>query len=90
VSAVLFAYILIHPNDTLIVFPIFFPLPSFVVGILYLFYERFMEKRGGDNVAHDAHLWGALFGVVFTALIKPSLIPGFFQDVRSYFEGFLG
>lgn len=88
IAAVLFAHILFRPTATLIVFPIPFPLPSFLVGILYLLYERYMEKRGGDNVAHDAHLWGALFGLFFTAFVKPSLVPAFFASVTEYFQAF--
>lgn len=88
IAAVLFAHILFRPTATLIVFPIPFPLPSFLVGFLYILYERYMEKRGGDNVAHDAHLWGAIFGVFFTAFSKPSLVPAFFASVRDYFQAF--
>lgn len=88
IAAVLFAHILFRPTATLLVFPIPFPLPSFLVGLLYILYERYMEKRGGDNVAHDAHLWGAVFGVVFTAFAQPSLIPAFFMSVKDYFQAF--
>jgi len=84
---VLFAFILFKPAATLIVFPIPLPLPSFLVAFLYILYERYMEKRGADNVAHDAHLWGAVFGAVFTAIIDPALIPAFFESVRSYVQG---
>lgn len=88
IASVLFAHILFHPTATLLVFPIPFPLPSFLFGILYVVYERYMEKRGGDRVAHDAHLWGALFGVFFTGLAKPALIPAFFSSVKDYFQAF--
>ncbi len=87
IASVLFAFILFKPTATLIVFPIPLPLPSFLVAFLYVLYERYMEKRGGDNVAHDAHLWGAVFGAVFTAIVEPALIPAFFESVRSYVQG---
>lgn len=86
IASVLFAFILFEPTATLIVFPIPLPLPSFLVAILYVLYERYMEKRGGDNVAHDAHLWGAIFGAVFTAIVEPSLIPAFFESIGGYVQ----
>ncbi len=89
VAAVLFTYILFKPTAGLIVFPIPVPLPAFLVAILYLIYERYMEKRGGDNVAHDAHFWGATFGVAFTVVAKPSIVPAFFHSVGEYFQKIL-
>ena len=42
-------------------------------GILYLIYSYAMDKRGGDNIAHDAHFYGAVFGVVFLLALQPAL-----------------
>jgi len=33
-----------------------------------------MDKRGGDHVAHDAHFYGAIFGVLFTFVLRPALV----------------
>lgn len=74
VAAVLFAHILMLPTQSIYLMFIPIPIPSFVFGILYLVYERYMDKRGGDNVAHDAHFHGALFGVVYTAIVEPRLV----------------
>ncbi len=74
VSAVLFAQILMLPTTPIYFFLIPFPIPAFVFGILYLFYSYYMDKRGGDNVAHDAHFYGAVYGIVFTAVLEPQLI----------------
>ena len=66
VAGVLFAFICIQPDASLtfLFFP-FAPIPAYVVGILYLAYEFYMDKRGGTGIAHDAHIGGALFGVSF-------------------------
>ena len=89
IASVLFAFILFEPTATLVIFPIPLPLPSFLVAFLYILYERFMEQRGGDNVAHDAHLWGAAFGAVYTAIALPALVPAFFERVGAYFQSVL-
>lgn len=74
VSAVLFAQILLLPTTkvTFLLLPI--PLPAWLFGVLYLVYSWQMDRRSNDNVAHDAHFYGAVFGVVFTALLDPRLI----------------
>ncbi|MBL7963324.1 MAG: rhomboid family intramembrane serine protease [Flavobacteriales bacterium] len=75
VSAVLFAHILIRPMDGIGM--LFLPglhIPAFIFGILYMVFEWYMDKRGGGRVAHDAHLHGAFFGLLFTAILQPSLV----------------
>ena len=77
VSAVLFASILINPWSLLLVF--FIPMPAIVFGVCYIGYSIWMDKRGGDNINHSAHLWGAGYGVLFTAMMEPRVL-GLFVD----------
>lgn len=77
VSSVVFASILLFPVNTngggIIIFPIPFPIQPFLFGFLYLAYSWYMGRRRGDNINHDAHFYGALYGVVLLlALIPPS------------------
>lgn len=65
VSGVLFAFICLMPNTQLQLLFIPVPFPAYVFGVLYLLYEYYMDKRGGTGVAHDAHIGGAVFGIVF-------------------------
>ncbi len=60
------------------------PLPGFVFGGLYMFYSYYQAKRGSDNINHDAHIYGALFGVVFTVIIIPTAIANFIEQVLSW------
>ncbi len=71
VSAVLFATILLYPMEELYFFGIV-PIKGWMFGPLYLAYEYYMDKRGQDNVAHDAHFFGALFGIGFITILHPS------------------
>lgn len=67
VSAVLFAAIIFMPLLPLrLIFVPFVEIPAIVMGILYLLYSYYMGKKGNDNVGHDAHFWGAVWGFVFT------------------------
>jgi membrane associated rhomboid family serine protease len=84
VSAVLFAYIFFNPLGPVYIFAML-PLPGILWGVLYMVYSIYMSKRGGDNVNHDAHLFGALFGVLFTFAMKPELAVRFIENITSYF-----
>lgn len=61
VSAVLFAFILVQPWATIFVFVI--PMPALLYAALFVGYSIWMDRRGGDNVNHSAHLWGAGYGL---------------------------
>lgn len=87
VSAVLYAYVLMHPLNELFIFPIPIPLPAVVFGLLYLAYEYYgSRKQVSDGIGHDAHFWGAVFGFVFPLLLKPDLLGRFIAQV----QGFVG
>lgn len=86
VSAVVFAYILLAPlNNLYFLFLPFIPIPAVVMGVGYLVYSQYMSKRGGDNVEHNAHFYGALFGFIFPILFEPLLLTNFIDQILSYF-----
>lgn len=80
VVAVQFAFILIDPWSELWVWGI--KMPAVVFVLLFLAYSIFMSKRGGDNINHSAHLWGALYGVLFTIAARPSVFPMFIEQIK--------
>ena len=75
VSAVLFAFVLLAPWSRILVLVI--PMPAIVYAVLYTGYSIYMDRRGEGNVNHSAHLWGAAYGVVFTLLVNPRVLPHF-------------
>jgi membrane associated rhomboid family serine protease len=79
VSAVLFAFILLYPWQKIIV--LVFPVPAIVYGALFLVYSAYMSRKGGDNVNHDAHFYGALFGILFTIAVSPAVAGDFWNKL---------
>jgi membrane associated rhomboid family serine protease len=73
VSAVLFAFILVQPWATILIFYAL-PLPAILYAVAYVAYTFYMERRGKDNINHSAHLWGALYGIVFTIVMEPRVV----------------
>lgn len=73
VSAVLFAYILFSPWNTLYLFAVL-PIPAIVFAVAYVAYSIWADRRGGGHINHSAHLFGAVFGVVATVIVEPTII----------------
>ncbi len=80
VSAVLFTSIFFSPLEKILLYGIL-PLPGIVFGILYLAYSTYMGRKEKDHINHDAHLWGAIYGLLFPILIEPSLIRVFLNQL---------
>lgn len=83
VAAVVFAAVLLYPAGSIRFFLIPVDIPTYIFAPLYLMLEAYMAKRGGTGIAHDAHLWGALFGLLFVALIQPTAYVEFFEFVTN-------
>ena len=79
-SGVLFAFILFNPWSTLYLFFVI-PCPAIIAAILYLVYSSWASKNSKDNIGHDAHFYGAIFGFLFTIALNPDIFPNFLTRV---------
>ncbi len=79
VSAIVFSMILLMPWSTLYVFVL--PIPAIIYAVLYLGYTIYMSRKGGDSINHDAHLWGAIFGIIFSVVLKPEVVSIFLEAI---------
>jgi membrane associated rhomboid family serine protease len=80
VSSVLFASIFFDPWNMIYFFGIL-PIPGIVFAVLYLVYSYQMSNKQKDNVAHDAHFLGALYGFIFPILLNPVLFEVFLDKL---------
>lgn len=80
VTAVVFTTIFFDPWNKLWFFGII-PIPGIVFGILYLAYSYYMGKKNVDNVGHDAHFVGAVFGFIYPLFIDASLVQQFIEKL---------
>jgi membrane associated rhomboid family serine protease len=83
VCGVLFSYILFYPFTKLFIFPIPIPIPAVLYGGLFLLYSSYLAKKQNDNINHDVHFYGALSGIIITALIIPNALVIFFETLRN-------
>jgi membrane associated rhomboid family serine protease len=82
VSAVVFSWIMFFPTRTIYVY--FIPMPGFILGALYLIYSYYQSKNPNSHINHDAHLWGSIYGILFTTILYPSAIPRFIQQLSEF------
>jgi membrane associated rhomboid family serine protease len=84
VSAVIFAGIILYPTMGLRIFPIPLDIPAFIFGPLYLIVSAYLAKKGHGNINHSAHIWGAVFGILF--LIVTSQVLSEFRPMQHFID----
>jgi membrane associated rhomboid family serine protease len=83
IAAIMFAAILFAPWSKVYLFGII-GIPGIILGPLYLIYEYKMGKEQNDHINHDAHFWGAIFGIIFTIALKPIILLGFIEELLNF------
>lgn len=82
-AATVFASIIILPLSDICLFGILC-LPGFILGTLFLLYSYFKGKNQEDTINHDAHLYGAIFGILFILILAPESAGTFITEIRNY------
>ncbi|MES2371440.1 MAG: rhomboid family intramembrane serine protease [Bacteroidota bacterium] len=84
VSAVIFVGIILYPTMGLRIFPIPLDIPAFIFGPLYLIVSAYLAKKGHGNINHSAHIWGAVFGILF--LLATSQFLSNFRPIQHFID----
>jgi membrane associated rhomboid family serine protease len=82
VAAVMFSAILLYPKlrMTLMFLPI--PVPGIVFALAYLAYSAWHSYTSGDDINHDAHFSGAIYGALLTYALEPARVT---RTLKSFF-----
>lgn len=89
VSAVIFGSILFNPLDKMGVMFLPVMIPAWIFGILYLVYSNYASKRGRGHINHDAHLFGALTGLVLTSALHWGVLGTFAAQISEAIRSYL-
>jgi membrane associated rhomboid family serine protease len=81
ILAVLFASIVYFPSNSIFILPIPVPIPAPLFALAYLAYSIYASRRGGGRINHDAHLSGAVAGVLFVAASDPAAFDRAWQSI---------
>lgn len=80
VESVLFGFIILYPLEPIYLMFIPIGIPSIVFGILFLAYSIYASK-GGGNINHEAHIAGAVWGIIYLLLFVPNTLSHFLSSL---------
>jgi membrane associated rhomboid family serine protease len=89
ISSIIFCNILIRPLNEISFF--FFPMKGWIAGVILLGLSYYLIRRKktssySDNISHESHFWGAMFGIVFIIILKPKIIGDFITQIAASFQ----
>ena len=90
VSAILFTSILFYPTHGIGILFIPISIPAFILGPLYLLYSYVMSKKNIDNIGHNAHFYGALFGFIVPIIVRPAFFLEFIAEIMDFVGKYIG
>ncbi|MGB9696066.1 MAG: rhomboid family intramembrane serine protease [Ignavibacteria bacterium] len=80
ISGIIFSFILFFPKNQILIF--FIPMPAYMFAFLYIIISVIGMKSKFGNIGHEAHLGGAIGGLIATFL----LVDKSFSLFLSYFS----
>lgn len=83
VAAVIFASIVFQPIQKICLF-LAICMPGFILGTAYIIYSYYQGKKSNDNINHDAHLYGAVFGFIFCVVLYPPSLMSFVRQIADW------
>jgi membrane associated rhomboid family serine protease len=83
VAAVVFSSILFDPVTPICLY-FAICIPGFIMGALFLVYSFYQGQKTNDSINHDAHLFGAIFGIVFTLILRPNVLNNFISKLQTW------
>jgi membrane associated rhomboid family serine protease len=78
-AAILFAMIMLAPDMKLMIIFLPIPMSAWIFGLLYLAFEIYSDRTRKTNIAHDAHISGAIFGILFILITNIDAVIVAFQ-----------
>jgi membrane associated rhomboid family serine protease len=75
VCGVIYAAIFLLPGGSVYLFLIPFPIPSWLFALVYLLYSIYGIKTRLGNIGHDAHVGGAVIGLLTATALYPHIVP---------------
>jgi membrane associated rhomboid family serine protease len=71
VTGIIFAAIVLLPGMRVFFFFVPVPLPAPLFAVGYILVSTYLMRRGGGHISHEAHLAGAVSGLILAGLLSP-------------------
>jgi membrane associated rhomboid family serine protease len=86
-SGIIMSFILFRPFEPLMIFPIPFFMPAVVLGAAFIVISAILAQRENKAIGHEAHLGGALAGLIATILLEPAVFSEFATEIAQRLGG---
>ncbi|MCR9270722.1 MAG: rhomboid family intramembrane serine protease [Henriciella sp.] len=86
-SGIVMSFILFRPFEPLMIFPIPFFMPAVVLGLAFIVVSAVLAQRENKTIGHEAHLGGALAGIIATIVLAPSAFSNFANEIARALGG---
>ncbi|MEO0607857.1 MAG: rhomboid family intramembrane serine protease [Pseudomonadota bacterium] len=86
-SGIVMSFILFRPFEPLMIFPIPFFMPAVILGIVFVVGSAILAQRENKAIGHEAHLGGALAGIIATIILQPGALSNFSNEVAQALGG---
>jgi len=86
VSGILISFCLFEPFSMIYLFMIL-PMPAIVFGIAFISYSAFASGNEESRIGHEAHLGGAVAGLLVTMLLYPGIMTKLVSQITGIFAG---
>ena len=84
-SGVILSFCLFMPFAMLVVFII--PMPAVVFGVLFIVISAMLSSRENRVIGHEAHIGGAIAGLITTIIVEPRALGVFANQVAKALGG---
>jgi membrane associated rhomboid family serine protease len=71
VTGIVFAAIVLRPGMDVYFFIVPVPIPAPLFAVCYILLSTYLMRRGGGRISHEAHLAGAISGLLLAGLLAP-------------------
>jgi membrane associated rhomboid family serine protease len=71
VTGIIFAAIVLLPGMSVYFFFVPFPIPAPLFAFGYIVLSTYFMRRGGGHISHEAHVAGAISGLLLAGLLAP-------------------
>jgi membrane associated rhomboid family serine protease len=75
VCGVIYACIFLLPGSSVMIMFIPVPIPAYIYAVLFMLFSYYGIRSQFGNIGHDAHLGGAIIGLLTATALHPSIVP---------------
>lgn len=86
-SGLVLSFTLFAPFRELYIFPIPIPMPAVILAIVFIVVSAVLSRRENKVIGHEAHLGGALTGILATIAVAPEALSRFSGEVSRVLGG---